>query len=118
MSATDGSAGGVRRRVGRAVRGWSEESTALAAHERRLGEVERDLARIGPQVAALERRLEDVREALDVPTALSHEAAEAQSLIEEVRREHERIRARVSAAARFEERLARLEEEVAQRRNG
>lgn len=73
----------------------------------------RDLARIGPQVAALEQRVESLRQQLEQPTSSADEQDQARSLLELVRREHEQVRARVFAAARYEERLSRLEEEVA-----
>lgn len=73
----------------------------------------RDLARIGPQVAALEQRLETLRQRLENPSSSVGEEAQARSLLELVRREHEQVRARVFAAARYEERLGRLEEAVA-----
>ena len=79
----------------------------------RLAAVERDLARIGPQVAGLEARLEDLRGTREVPVVDAGDLADARSLVEEVRREHERTRARISAAARFEERLEQVEELLA-----
>lgn len=71
--------------------------------------------RMGPQMAALEARLESLRERLVRPEAGPGDYDEALSLVEEVRREHERIRARISAASRFEERLRQLEEEMERR---
>jgi chromosome segregation ATPase len=78
----------------------------------RIAELERDLARIGPQVAALEARFEDLRQQQTVPRPGAEELDEAGVLVEQVRREHERMRARVSAAARFEERLGQLEDQM------
>lgn len=93
--------------------GESEETQErLDRQSRRIGALERDMNRMGPQVAAIEVRLEDLRERLDRPEAGPAEYEEALSLVEEVRREHERIRARISAAARFEERLRQLEEQM------
>jgi len=79
----------------------------------RIAALERDLARIGPQVAALEARIEDVRHRLTTPSATPDEVDQAVGLVEEIRREHERMRARVTAAARFEERLEQLEDQMA-----
>lgn len=73
----------------------------------------RDLARIGPQVAALEQRVESFRQQLERPASSADEREEARSLLELVRREHEQVRVRVFATARYEERLGRLEEAVA-----
>ncbi len=80
-------------------------------HQRILA-LEHELLRLSPQVAALEERLESLRGRVEDPrwTASTPEQAEARSLIEEVRREHAQIRARISAATVFEERLRRLEE--------
>ncbi|MCW2819895.1 MAG: hypothetical protein JWR42_2682 [Marmoricola sp.] len=111
----------LRARVGRVRRAVSYDAPGAVAeivrrldrqHDR-LAALERDLARIGPQVAGLEARLEDLREAREVPPADGQELADARSLVEEVRREHERTRARISAAARFEERLEQVEELLA-----
>ena len=79
----------------------------------RIAELERELARL-TQLAALEERLEDLRQRLDVPDldASDTNRAEARSLVEEVRREHAQVRARISAATVFEERLRVLEEQA------
>lgn len=87
----------------------------LDRQNRRIGALERDMNRMGPQMAALEARLESLRERLVRPEAGPGDYDEALSLVEEVRREHERIRARISAASRFEERLRQLEEEMGRR---
>lgn len=83
-------------------------------HER-IAATERDLARIGPQVAALEVRLDELRQRVEAPTGTLDEAsaASARAIIEDVRREHEQVRARISAAVRYEERLQQLERRVA-----
>lgn len=77
----------------------------------RLADVEREITRISPQVAALEERLESVRERVESPefTGTDAERSEARSLIDDVRREHAQVRARISAATVFEERLRVLE---------
>jgi chromosome segregation ATPase len=85
----------------------------VQAHDARLAAVERDLARIGPQVAALEARLEGLRQTLPLPRLETGELDTTAALVQEVRREHDRMRARVSAAVRFEERLGQLEEQMA-----
>lgn len=81
---------------------------------RRIADLEREVGRLSPQVAALEERLEDLRQRLelslvDEPQASPEEEAEARSLVEDVRREHAQVRARISAATVFEERLRVLE---------
>jgi DNA repair exonuclease SbcCD ATPase subunit len=80
----------------------------------RILRTENDLMRIGTQVAALEARMEDLREDLDLAdlAADGQPGEDVRSIVEEVRREHERIRVRISAAARFEERLRQLEERL------
>ncbi len=89
-----------------------EERTS--AFRRELKAHGRDLARIGPQVAALEQRVDSLRQRAEPsPVADEGEQQQARSLLELVRREHEQVRARVAAAARAEERLSRLEDEVA-----
>jgi uncharacterized protein involved in exopolysaccharide biosynthesis len=82
------------------------------AQRERIADLERELMRLSPQVAALEQRLEELRARLDDPafTAGDAERAQARSLVEEVRAEHARVRARISAASVFEERLRVLED--------
>lgn len=84
----------------------------IARSEGRIAALERDFARIGPQVAALEVRIEDLAAKLEVADATPAERVEATNLLEEVRKEHQRIRARLSAATRFEERLRQVEDAV------
>lgn len=103
---------GVVRRLLGTGRVPAEVGERLDRQHGRIGEVERDLARIGPQVAALEARFEDLRQQHTVPQPGSEELTEAGALVEQIRREHERMRARVSAAARFEERLGQLEDQM------
>jgi len=86
------------------------EERAERQHDR-LAELEREMKRLSPQVAALEERIEDLRQKLDTPglDASDGDRAEARSLVEEIRREHAQVRARISAATVFEERLRVLE---------
>lgn len=83
----------------------------VQAQRERIADLERELMRISPQLAALEQRVEDLRARLEDPAYVADEAdtAEARSLVEEVRAEHARVRARISAATVFEERLRVLE---------
>ena len=84
--------------------------------ERRLDPVEREsswsaneLARLAPQAAAFEARLEQQA----APTVLTGELTdlpEARTLVEVVREEHARVRARLSLVSAYEERLRRLEQ--------
>ncbi len=82
-------------------------------HER-IAELEREIGRLSPQVAALEERLEDLAQRLndrlaDASSPTPAELAEANDLVADVRREHARVRARITAATVFEERLRVLE---------
>ncbi|MFL6159082.1 MAG: hypothetical protein ACJ72D_23590 [Marmoricola sp.] len=84
----------------------------VRVQQARIAEMERQLIRLSPQVAALEQRVEDLRTRLDDPefTADDAERAEARRLVDEVRSEHAKVRARISAATVFEERLRVLEQ--------
>ena len=77
----------------------------------RIDDLERELIRISPQLASLEQRVEALRARVDDPafTADDAQRAEARRLVDEVRAEHARVRARVSSAVVFEERLRVLE---------
>lgn len=116
---------GVRRRA-RSFLGQEELTARLDRQLARIEENERELARIGPQLAALEARLETLRERVERGPVPSPRAAgsdgtavvdpgavsedEIRSLQEELARQQEQVRARISAATRFEERLRRVED--------
>jgi predicted nuclease with TOPRIM domain len=93
------------------VRSLLQALREVRAHGDRISTVERELIRLGPQLAALEQRVEDLRVRLDDPAFGADQAqqAEARSLVDEVRAEHAKVRARISAAVVFEERLRVLE---------
>ena len=92
----------------------------LTELDRRIGAVERqtdwsanELVRLAPQVGALETRVEQKAR----PTVLAGELQdlpEARALVEVVREEHARVRARLSLVSAYEERLRRLEERMLQ----
>jgi predicted RNase H-like nuclease (RuvC/YqgF family) len=86
----------------------------LERQHQRIADLERELIRLAPQVAALEQRLEDLREASDAThlEATDEERVESRALLEDIRREHARVRARISAATIFEERLRVVEEHL------
>lgn len=106
------------RQVGELRDARNDLGRRLGELERRFGEVERlqrwsanELERIIPQIAAQESQLESLREKLAaVPAADRPEIDESRSLIEEIRREHSQIRARLTSVAQYEERLRRLED--------
>jgi hypothetical protein len=70
-----------------------------------------ELARLGPQAAAFESRLEE-RSSPHVLVGELADLPEARSLVEAVREEHARVRARLALVSAYEERLRRLEERV------
>lgn len=90
----------------------------IAGLERRFDDVERiqrwshgELERIVPQIAAQESQLEALRQKIAaVPAADQPQIDEARSLIDEIRREHSQIRARLTAVAQYEDRLRKLED--------
>ena len=71
---------------------------------------------LAAQVGAIEERLQDLTDKVEAGgyDATDGEKAEARSLIEAVREEHQRIRVRFGAVTRYEERLRRLESALAE----
>lgn len=112
--------GKVIRKTGSAAdldeaRATIEELRAITDRQRvRIGDLERELARVSPQVAALEARLETLRDTVERGTlaagAPSDGHVDASSIWAEIQRQQEQVRARITAATRFEERLRRLED--------
>lgn len=91
--------------------------SALRAVEELTGRVdglERELIRLSPQVAALEERFSQLSRP-QAGESTPEDRAEAQALLDAVRAEHARVRARISAATVFEERLRVLEERLDRR---
>jgi uncharacterized protein involved in exopolysaccharide biosynthesis len=87
----------------------------LAELERRMGAVEREsgwtaneLARLNPQVSSFETRLEQQARP-EVLTGALEDLPEARNLVELIREEHSRVRARLALVSAYEERLRRLE---------
>ena len=92
----------------------------LAELERRLDPVEREsawsaneLARLNPQVSAFETRLEKQARP-EVLTGALEDLPEARNLVEVIRQEHARVRARLALVSAYEERLRRLEARMLQ----
>ena len=85
-------------------------SGELAELREQHGRVSFDVDRLGPHVAALEVRIAD-RERAEGPVEVGspEDLAEARRLLDDVAREHERIRVRFSGIALYEERLRKLE---------
>lgn len=74
-----------------------------------------EMRRVAPQVAALDSRLEDLRQGMHPVSGSVEEIEQARNVLDEVRREHERVRARLTAVAWFEDRLRKLEDQLAAR---
>jgi DNA repair exonuclease SbcCD ATPase subunit len=124
----------LRTRLDRAVRARVDDALSplrrrVRGHERRLKRLERlheqrqvdkvpglvnHFERLQVQVASLETRLEEVRQLLEDPLqpGTSEERAEARGLLDEIRREHQQIRARMTAVSWYEDRLRKLEDAV------
>lgn len=118
--------GGVLADLGRQIGGLEHSTRELADRvsclddrlgqvERRVADVEREsswsaneLARLAPQAAAFEARLESQARPLVLTGALE-DLPEARLLVDVVREEHARVRARLSLVSAYEERLRRLE---------
>ena len=71
--------------------------------------------RLRVQVGVFEERMGRLEQRLESGTFVADDAsmAEARSLVEEVRREHEQARVRMQIVSHYEERLRRVEEAVA-----
>jgi len=70
------------------------------------------LQRLIPQLAALEVRLSEQQRDPATVTGTPDEVEQARSIVDEVRREHDRVRARLSGVAWYEDRLRKLEERI------
>ena len=104
----------VIRRIKAQVATLRSVKARLDRQHQRIAELERELIRVSPQLAALEERVESLRLRVESPdyTSTPEDQAQAASLVEEVKREHAQVRARISAAAVFEERLRVVEERL------
>jgi len=95
---------GIRRLDGR----LDELTRRLDAVERESAWSANELARLNPQVSAFETRLEQ-QSRPEVLTGALEDLPEARNLVEVVREEHSRVRARLALVSAYEERLRRLE---------
>jgi predicted nucleic acid-binding Zn-ribbon protein len=104
----------VIRRIKAQVATLRSVRARLDRQHQRIAELERELIRVSPQLAALEERVESLRRRVESPdyTSSPGDDALARSLVEEIKREHAQVRARISAAAVFEERLRVVEERL------
>lgn len=71
-----------------------------------------EMRRVAPQVGALEVRMEDLRVAIETPSGSPEELSEARSIVDDVRREHDRAKARLDSASWYEDRIRQLEDQV------
>ena len=113
------------RRLDAAIR-WRAQEVAAADATRRnedldairqqLREVDErsawtanEMERLAPHVAALEQRLAAVQRALDDASLTADPPTADRTVLDEIRSEHERVRARLQVVSQYEERLRRLE---------
>jgi hypothetical protein len=84
----------------------------------RVDWAENELRRIGPHVAAVDQRVAGLeRPQVTEPASTPGDGdravqGEARSLVEEIRTEHARVRARLSAVAAHEQRITKVEQAV------
>jgi uncharacterized protein involved in exopolysaccharide biosynthesis len=74
----------------------------------RLDWAENELRRLAPHVAAVDQRVAG----LERGPVTGEIQGEARSLVEEIRTEHARVRARLSAVAAYEQRITKMEQAV------
>jgi uncharacterized coiled-coil protein SlyX len=101
-------------RLGDLERRLGEFEARLDAVERESAWSANELARLNPQVAAFETRLEQQARP-EVLTGALEDLPEARNLIDAIREEHARVRARLALVSAYEERLRRLEARLLQR---
>lgn len=90
----------------------AQRSLALDAAERERRDAQ--FGTVEVRLADLEQRLEDARSASVGGAPDDEQLAAGRSLLDEVRTEHARIRARMQVVSAYEERLRRVEESVAE----
>jgi chromosome segregation ATPase len=114
----------LRRRLDEATALLAEHDRSRHEHWARLGSVSDeagrlrfDVDRMVPVVAALEARVEKLHQDAVPPSVPPVDEASSadfelhlRHLLDEVRREHAQVRARMSVVAAYEERLRRLED--------
>lgn len=100
----------IREQVEAQERFRHDQVTQVGEIRQLAGAIRFDLDRMSPSIAALEMRLEELRHEV-VRVRVGEPAASSPSwqLLEEVRREHSQVRARLTTVAAYEERLRRLE---------
>jgi len=91
---------------------YLERARTMEAAERERRDAQ--FGTIEARLAELEQRLRDVRSPAGGAPPGDDEVAQAAGLVDEVRTEHARIRARMQVVSAYEERLRRVEESVAE----
>ena len=71
-----------------------------------------DLDRIATDLRSLEQRIDGLASGATPVTGDETEVAEARNVLDAVRTEHARVRARLQVVSRYEERIRRIEEAV------
>lgn len=90
----------------------------LEALENEMAVVRVDLDRIATDLRSLEQRLDAITVGADPVTGNAVEVAEARDVLQAVRSEHARVRARLQVVSRYEERIRRIEEAVVKLHGG
>lgn len=100
-----------RRRLDTQAERLDRQHERLAAIEQQLGQLTTVYQVLEHQMASLEVRMEQLERVADgsTPDSTEPERVEARALVDEIREEHRRIRARFGVVARYEERIRRLE---------
>lgn len=98
-------------RLDRQAERLDTQHTRLAEIERRLNELTTVYLVLEHQMASLETRMDrlDMQLNQETPDSTAPERAEARGLLDQMRDEHSRIRARFGVITRYEERIRRLE---------
>ncbi|HEX3589737.1 MAG TPA: hypothetical protein VHV74_08890 [Pseudonocardiaceae bacterium] len=90
------------------VAGLRETLTRLSEAAGKQEWTENEVRRIAPQIAAVDQRVAS----LERPAIDGAETPAARELVEEIRAEHARVRARLSAIAMYEQRIMKVEQAV------
>ena len=103
----------VRKVAARRAREVVEpQKDRLDALEREMAVARVDLDRIATDLRSLEQRIDGLASGAAPVTGDETEVAEARNVLEAVRAEHARVRARLQVVSRYEERIRRIEEAV------
>ncbi len=104
-----GELGELRTELRGELTGLREAVDRLAAVAARIDWTENEVKRIGPHLAAVDQRVAGLERPEPVAEA---DSAEGRTLVDEIRSEHARVRARLSAVSSYEQRIAKVEQAV------